>query len=176
METKIAHPIPLHSIPPLALRDALLPPRRHVDRVRNLARAVVLLPYLDRLVRLARDQPGTRQVELGREYPVLGVEAARLGHRARRLEAVAGAVVPEPHRAVVGAAHHDAVVVHGQRVDDGPVTGQVLDEPPLLPRPLLDVVGRAAQERVLERRLGQRPDRLLVVRERRHALAGGEVP
>mmetsp|Transcript_29406 Transcript_29406/g.71014 ORF Transcript_29406/g.71014 Transcript_29406/m.71014 type:complete len:213 (-) Transcript_29406:440-1078(-) len=142
----------------------------------HLRRPLVLLPDFDRLVRLARHEPRPRQVELGREYPVLGVEAPGLGHGGGRLEAVPGAVIPKVHRAVVRGAEDDAVVVHGEGVDDALVAREIFDEASVGSHPLFEVVGRAGDEGVFEGRLGQRADRLFVVGEGRHALARGEVP
>ena len=142
----------------------------------NLRRPLVLPPYLYRLVGLARHQPRTGEVELRGEYPVLGVEAARLGHGRRRLEAVTRAVIPEVHGSVVGAAHGDAVVVYRKRVDHGAVPREIFYEAPVGANPLLEGVGGAGEEGVLVGRLGEGAHGLLVVREGRHALAGGQVP
>ena len=64
------------------------------------------------------------------------------------------------------------------RVDDRIVSAKVVHERPVRARPLLDIVPscRARRKAVLGRVNRERPDRLVVVRERRHRLARCEVP
>lgn len=142
----------------------------------QLRRPLVLLPNLDGLVRLARDQPRPRQIELRREDPVLGVQTPRLRHGPRGLEAVSRSVIPKVHGAVVGRAQDDSVVVDGQGVDDGLVAGEVLDETTVGAHPFFEIVGGAREKGVFEGGLGQGSDGLFVMREGGHAFARGQVP
>ena len=137
---------------------------------------LIFLPNLDGLVCLACEQSSSRQVKLGRIDAILRIQTPRLCHGLRLLEVVPRRVVPEIHGAVVGRRHEDAVVVHGQSIHDGLVARQVLDEAAVASLPLLQGVRRARNEGILERGHGQSPDALLVMSQRRHALAGGQVP
>ena len=111
-------------------------------------RRVVFLVDLDRLVRLARDQPRSGLVVCHGEDPGLRVQRSGLNGSLEPLEVVARFPVPEIHSSVVRAGHQDTVGVDGHAVDDRVVTGQVLDEVSLGALPLLDVVGGGGGEHV----------------------------
>ena len=144
--------------------------------MRQLRRILILLPNLNRLIRFARDEPRSRQIELRREDSVLGIQTPRLRHRRGSLKTVSRTIIPKVHGAVIGTAHHHPVVVHGEGIDDGLVTRKVFDESSVGSHPFFEVVGRSGEEGVFEGGLGEGADGFLVVGERRHAFAGGEVP
>lgn len=144
--------------------------------MRLLAGLVVLAVDLDGLVGLGGDQTRSGIVEDHGEDSGFAVHRARLYGGLEALEVVAGAPVPQVHRSVVTAGHQNTFWVDRHAVDDGVVTGQVLNEVPLRASPLLDVVGAGRCEHVQRRVEDDAADALLVVGERAHALAGGQVP
>ena len=160
---------------PLVLA-VLLGPLLHVDGVRVLVGLVVLGPDLDGLVGFARDEAAAGEVEAHGVDARLGVEGPRLHDGVHLLEAVARFVVPEVEAPVVAPRHEHPVLVHRGGVDDGVVPRQVAEELPVARLPLFEVVRGAAHEAELPRVRRQRPHRLLVVRQRRHALARRQIP
>lgn len=72
----------------------------------------------------------------------------------------------------------NSILVDVDRIDDCVVSRKVVNECAIRARPLLDVVAarRATGERVFGRMDRQRPHRLVVMRQRRHRLASGQVP
>jgi hypothetical protein len=166
---RATHGINLEAAP---LEDLRLP----VDGVRLLGGGVVLLVDLDRLVRLAGDEPRAGVVELHLENARLRVQRAGLDGRLEPLEVVPGPPVPEEHRPVVRARHHHPVRVDSETVDDCVVAGEVLDELPLGTLPLFDVVGAGRGEHVQLGVEAEAAHGLLVVGERGHGLPGRQVP
>ena len=57
-----------------SLRSPLHLPLLHVDRMTLRRRLLVLAPHLDRLVRLARDQTRSRQIERARKNTCLAIQ------------------------------------------------------------------------------------------------------
>eukprot|EP00961_Rhodomonas_salina_P204101 2754095-Rhodomonas_salina.4 len=147
-----------------------------VNRVRLGRGVLVLLPDLDRLVGLARDQARAGLVKGHGVDAGLRLERARLHNRLLGVEVVPGLPVEELHVPVVLAGHEHVVVVDRDRVDDGPRTVDVLHEGALRTLPLLDIVGGRGREEVLARVERHRAHALLVVRERRVRLAGRKIP
>ena len=137
---------------------------------------LIFLPNLDGLVSLARNESGSRQIKLGRINAILGIQTSRLSHGLRLLEVVSRGIVPEIHRAIIGRRHEDAIVVHGQGIHNGLVTGQILDESSIASLPLLQSVCCARNKGILKGRHGQGTDTLLVMRQGRHAFARGQIP
>ena len=95
---------------------ALARPAGHVDGVGLGVRVGVLLPDLDRLVGLARNEARARLVEFRVVDAGLAREGARLRDGGEALEAVARRVVPELEGPVVAGGREDAVRVDVDRV------------------------------------------------------------
>lgn len=100
---------------------------------------LVLLPHLDRLVRLAGDQPHAGEIESGSHDTSFRIQRTRLRNRVLVLESVAGLPVPESDTAVVSAREEHVILVDGNGVDDAVVTFEVLHEIAAWAEPLLDL-------------------------------------
>ena len=107
--------------------------------MRILCSILILLPHLDRLVRLARDKSQSTQIESRAHDTRLCIKRTRLRDRIFVLEPVTGLPVPEGHTAVVASGEKDIVFVDGERVDDAVVAFKVLHEVSAWAEPLLDL-------------------------------------
>lgn len=58
------------SIPFLTLGNTLFPPHLHIHQMTQFTSILILLPNLYTLIRLARNQPRTGQIEFRRKYPI----------------------------------------------------------------------------------------------------------
>ena len=185
-----------HALKETTSRPPFLLPLLHVNRV-GLRRCVfVLSPDLYGLVRLARDQARSREVEGTREDTRLALQRARLHDRSLLLEAVARLPVAEAQHAVVAASEQNALLVHVHGVEDVVVPADVHHELRLLVTPslrhyrrtlpLLDVVRRRRRKHILPThghtaplllRMEQRgSNALLVVRQNRGGFTRQQVP
>lgn len=144
--------------------------------MRFFAGGVVFLVHFNSLIGFRRNHASARHVERDAEHAGLAVHRARLDRGVEPLEVVAGAPVPEVHRAVVSAGDQNPVGVHRQAVDYRVVARQILNELALWALPLLDIVRRRRGEHVQGRMERERAHALLVIRQRGPGLAGGQVP
>ena len=144
--------------------------------MRQLTRFHILLVNLDTLVHLTRNQPSSRPIKRQAPDAILCLQTTRLRCRFQTLKVVPRRIVPQVQRSIVPTRHEDTIVVHRQRIDDGLVTPITLQIPPILRLPLFEAIGRPRHKGAFKRRLTQGPDRLGMVRQRRHTLAGHQVP
>ena len=159
-----------HALKETTSRPPFLLPLLHVNRVRLGRRIFVLSPDLYGLVRLARDQTRSREIEGTRKDTRLTLQRSRLHNRSLRLEAVARLPVAEAQHAVVATGEQNALLVHAHGVEDVVMPADVHHELRLrvtLPHrphrrtlPLLDVVRRRRCEHILPT-LGHTAQRLL---------------
>lgn len=155
----------------------LLPPQRRspIKRMRLLCRTVILLPHLDRFVRLSRDEPQSRLIKRTAHDPSLRIQTPRLRNRILILEAMSGLPVPESHAPIVSTRKEHVVFVHSHGIDDGVVPFKVLHEVRFGQQPLLDLARRSGRKRVLGRMRNEASHTLLVVRQHAHCFSGREV-
>lgn len=139
--------LPLHS------------PLFHVNRVCLRTRVFVLFPNLYRFISLTGDEACSRQIERTCEDPCLAVQRSRLHDRALFLEAVPSLPVAESEHSIVAAGKKNALLVHGNRVQNVVVSADVPQELRLLitshtlthvgTLPLLDVVRGSGGKHIL---------------------------
>ena len=134
-------------------------PLLHINRISLRTRLLLFLPNLDRLIRLARNQPRSRQIERAREDARLAIQRSRLHHGAFLLEAVPRFPVTEPEHSIVPSREQNALLIHRNRVQNVVVPAHIPQKLRLCLKsashahfrtlPLLDVVGRRRGEDVL---------------------------
>ena len=128
-----------------------------------LRRRLILLPHLDRLIRLSTDEPQPGPIERRTHNPRLGIQTARLRRRIQTLKPMARLPVPEADTAIIAAGEEDVVFIDGEGVDDGVVAVEVLHKGAFGAFPLFDGPGAAGGEGELFGVDGQGPDALFVV-------------
>lgn len=139
--------LPLHS------------PLFHVNRICLRTRVLVLFPNLDRFIGLTGDQSGSCQIERTCENPCFAVQRSRLYDRALFLETVPSFPVTESEHSIVSASKKNALLVHGNRVQNVIMSADIPQELRLLitshtltyvrTLPLLDVVSRSGGKHIL---------------------------
>lgn len=137
----------LKALKSFSLQNLWLP----VDGVGFLSRRVVFLVHFDGFVRLSCDHAALGVIKHAGEDPRLAVQRAGLHGRVDPLEIIPRPPVPHVDRTVIGSRNQNSIRVHCERVNDGVVSRQILDEVPVWKFPLLDVVWRSRGECVLSR-------------------------
>ena len=119
--------------------------RGPINGVRLRRRVLVLLPDLDRLVRLGRDETRASLIKRARKDTRLRLERARLNACHFCVEVITRFPIHEAQRSVVVAGDSYVIVIDSHTVDDGTVRHRVhvLHERALGHFPLLDIVCRA---------------------------------
>ena len=92
------------------------------------------------------------------------------------LEVVASLPIPEVHCPIICSRNHHSVGIGSKTIDNGVVSGQVLDELSVGTFPLLDVVRAAAGEHEQLGVENQTTDRLLMVGQSSDTLTSSQIP
>lgn len=161
----------------LGLRNALFSPRRHINGMRQFGRFLILLVNFDGLIRFARHESRSCQVELRRHDRIFRRgQTAGLHLRLRLLKGVACLVVPKVHATVVAARNEHAIVIDCHGIDHSLVARKGFQKATILALPLLQTIGGARLKGIFKRRLHQCANGLLMIRQGRKALASDKVP
>lgn len=143
--------------------------------MRLLRSILILPPHLNSLIRLARNQPESRNIKHGAHNACLRIQTPRLRHRLHILEPMPCFPVEERDAPVVPAGEEDVILVHGNGVDYGIVALEILHKLSLGTQPLLYLPRRGGGEGVFGWMGAEGADALFVVREHTHRLAGRQV-
>jgi hypothetical protein len=146
-----------------------------IQGMRFLSSILILLPDLDGLVRLARDQSHPCQIECRCHDTRLRIQRTGLCDRVFVLEFVPGLPVPECNAAVVATGEENVLLVDGECVDHAVVAFEVLHEIAARAEPLLDLSRRCGGECVFCGVDCEIAHALFVMCEYAHGLAGCEV-
>ena len=123
----------------------------------------ILSPNLNRLIRLPTNQSQPRPIKRRSKDATLRIQTPRLRSRIQRLIPMTRLPVPKRHRSIIAAGEEDVIFVHGQGVDDGVLSFEILHEGAFGAFPLFDRGGAAAGEGPFDGMLGECSDAFFVV-------------
>lgn len=123
----------------------------------------ILSPNLNRLIRLPTNQSQSRPIKRRSKDPTLRIQAPRLRSRIQRLIPMTRLPVPKRHGSIIAAGEEDIIFVHGQSVDDGVLSFEILHEGAFGAFPLFYGGGAAAGECPFDGMLGECSDAFFVV-------------